>query len=147
MALPLVLSLGGTALSVWGSLEEGRLNARQAEANAQTAEWNAKLTRLKAREDERVMRVMARKEIGRMRANFGASGIAIEGSALDVLQESAALAENDALNIRRHGELQATAFEREAGFARAMGSRYRQAGGLGAAAAVLSGAARIAARE
>lgn len=147
MALPLVLALGGTALSAYGAMEEGRNASEQARINAETAEWNAKLTRAKAKEDERMLRVMARKEIGRMRANYGASGITTEGSALDVLVESAAMAEEDALNIRRSGELQAQAYEREARGNRRLSSRYRTAGNLGAAGALLGGAAKITAME
>lgn len=79
-----------------------------------------------ARENARRQSIEARKRIGLMRANYGASGVAIEGSALDVLEESAANAELDRLTILQGGSIQA--------------GRYRAAGNA-AFATGISGAA------
>jgi len=86
-----------------------------------------------ARENARRQNIEARKRIGLMRANYGASGVSIEGSPLDVLEESAANAELDRLTILHGGSI-------EAGRYRAAGNAAL-IGGIGSAAGdLLSGA-------
>jgi hypothetical protein len=84
-----------------------------------------------ARENARRQSIEARKRIGLMRANYGASGVTIEGSPLDVLEESAANAELDKLTILHGGSV-------EAGRYRAAG-RAAFAQGIGSAASDLLG--------
>lgn len=77
-----------------------------------------------ARENARRQSIEARKRIGLMRANYGASGVAIEGSALDVLEESAANAELDRLTILHGGTLDANRYKAagKAAFAQGIGT-------------------------
>jgi len=86
-----------------------------------------------ARENARRQSVEARKRIGLMRANYGASGVSIEGSPLDVLEESAANAELDRLTILHGGSV-------EAGRYRAAGKAAFAQGISGAANDLLGGA-------
>lgn len=129
--------VGGGAVSAYGQLYQGEASAAAAEFNAQIAEQNAIDSIARAKEEERRHRVMARKQIGDMRASFGASGVAMEGSPLEVMQESAANAELDALSIRHEGEARATAFRNEARLARFGGQTARTAGQIGAVSSLL----------
>lgn len=95
--------------------------AQQPEAQAQASLYNAELgrqnavlTRQKSAEEERRYRIQAASELGDIRARYGASGITLDGSAMDVLEESAANAELNALTVRHEGEIQALAYEQAA---------------------------------
>lgn len=134
----------GAALSAVGSIRGGNAVANAAEYNAQNAEANAQESRQQASEEERRVRVQARKQIGAARANYGASGVTTEGSALDVLEESAANAELDALTVRHQGEMKARNFEQYANMERFKGREAKVAGYLGAAGSAAQGAGKFA---
>ena len=94
------LAVGGTAFSVMGALNAG--------ANAQKmGEYNATVSQQKAQADEATQRRRAGALLGTARANVGASGVELSGSPLDVIANSAAEAELDALNIRYGGSINA----------------------------------------
>lgn len=86
---------------------EGAKVAAESEAkayryNAQLSRYNAKLAAEKGVVDEARSRATGAKILGSMKAGYGASGVQMEGSALDVLEESAANAEMDA-QLVKHG--------------------------------------------
>jgi hypothetical protein len=130
------MSAAGAAQGVGGLLEasghaaEGEARAAAAEYNAKSAEQNAKLSVAQAREEERRLRVMSRKQLGDMRANYAASGVQMEGSPLDVLEESAATAELDALTVRHGGQVKAAQARSEASLQRFQGEYAKAAGYL-----------------
>lgn len=128
--------VGGVALagSIAGSQMQADAARQAGEFNAQTAEENARLAKEKAVEDERRFRNMVRKQYGSNVASIAKSGIRLEGSALQVLRENARVAEEDAINIRRGGDIERARFLTEARFQRVTGS-------MGAAAANIQGAA------
>jgi len=106
------LAVIGTAFTAIGQIRQAnaqasaqRYNAGLKQREVAIAEANADLTRQQTNENERRHRTLARKKLGSLRANLGASGVTIDGSALDVLEESAANAELDALTIRHEGKL------------------------------------------
>lgn len=106
----------------------------QGNAAAAMGEYNATVARQEARYAEATSRDRARRILGAGRAAVGASGVQLEGSPLDVLAQSAAEAEMDALAIRRSGQAQAAAY-------RYQGRQAQLAGYFGAAGtALLTGA-------
>jgi hypothetical protein len=138
------LKAGGAGIGAYGDLASGYAAAAASDYNAELAENNADITEAKAVEDERKARIIARKSLGSMRANFASSGFTLEGSALDVLQESAANAELDALNIKYAGEAKAAAFRGEAAIERFKAKEQRKGAKIGAASTLLSGGASVA---
>lgn len=126
-------------------LAEAEFAAQAAEYDAKALEQDAGLARQQASEEERKLRVIARKQIGAMEAGYGASGVKQSGSALDVLQESAAAAEKDAQMVKYAGELKAWGFEREAARKRWTAENYRTMGYINAATTAIGSGARIAA--
>jgi hypothetical protein len=113
--------------------------AQQAgEYNAQVAEQNAALARQQAFEEARRTRIQGRKVIGDMAANYGHSGIGIQGSALDVLMESTANVELDALTKEHSGFTKASMFEGEAEMDRSMGSEARTSSYFSAAGQLMA---------
>lgn len=119
------LAVGGTAFSVMGALQSG--------ANAQkVGEYNATVAQQKAQADEATQRRRTNALLSTARANVGASGIELSGSPLDVIANSAAEAELDALNIRYGGQITA---QRE----RLQGSVARSQSYTAAASSLLQG--------
>lgn len=124
--------LGGFG-DIYGGFSEA--GALRTEASAYKA--NAKLARERARIDEFRQRNLSYKALSSIRAGYGAAGVvSTEGSALDVLEESAATAELDALLIRHAGEVQARNYEAAAKAAKSR-ARGAEVGG------VLSGVGKI----
>lgn len=132
--------LGGAGLSAVGAIRQGNMEAKAAEMNAQMNEQNAVLTEAQAREEERRQRIFARKQIGEMRANYGASGVTTEGSPMEVLEESAMQAELDSLNIRYAGAARSAQYRNQAKLQRFYGKEAKLGGYLSAAGSLLGGA-------
>ena len=131
--------MAGDAISAIGSINQGKADSMAGEYNAQSAEQNAAYSIQQARENERRQRIVSKKFLGDIRASYGASGITADASALDILEESAANAELDALTIRHEGEAKATGYRNEARYARVAGENAKTASYLKAAGYVASG--------
>lgn len=142
-AIPFIM-LAGMAVQVTGQIKQGEAAAQAADEEARIQSENAKLARDQAAHEERQQRIINRKQLGSMRAAYGASGVSLEGSPLDILEESAAAMEMDAQNIKYAGELKARGFYQEASMARTRGKNAREASYLGAASSLLSGAGQMA---
>lgn len=135
----MVMSVAGAAVSAMGSMAQGKAQAQAARYNAQIAERNATIARQQANADAETQRRNSMRAIGAMRANYGASGVTLEGSPLDVLESSAAEAKLDEMNIRYKGELKAIGYTDEAALDRANAKTAKQQGLMGATAAITGG--------
>lgn len=138
-----LLMVASSVMSAAGSIQQGNSAKAAAEYNARVAENNAITARQQAAAQEEQHRRLARRQLGQMRAAYGASGVTMEGSPLDILAQSAKDAELDALNIRYGGELKAQGLESEAVLERYRGKSAQRAGYMGAATGLLSGASKI----
>jgi hypothetical protein len=130
--------VGGGVISAYGQLQQGHAARAAGEFNAKIAEQNAQLARQQAAEEERRFKSVFRRQMGDNRASIAKSGIQLDGSALDVLEDSSAQAQMDAANIKYNGELQAYKFEQEAAMQRYQGAMGLQGAYYGAAASLLS---------
>lgn len=92
--------------------------AQAAEYNAGIADQNAVLTRQQYAEQERRYRDQSRLELGEIVARYGASGVTLDGSPMDVLEASARNAELNALTLRHEGEVKALAYTNDAALSR-----------------------------
>ncbi|TXG77625.1 hypothetical protein E6Q11_02530 [Candidatus Dojkabacteria bacterium] len=136
-AAAIAMSAVGSAVQAFGQVSQGNAEFAAGQYNADMNQRAADQTRATAAEEERRLRIQSRKQLGDIRANYGASGVGLEGSALDVLEESASNAELDALTVRHAGETRARAFEAQANLERFRGRNARTAGYLGAATTLL----------
>lgn len=119
-AIPWVIGAGiGTSLV--GGMQEADAMEQAAGMNAAVMEENANIAEANTKEQESRYRRQVRRQMGSMRANVGGSGIQMTGSALDVLADSAAEAELDALTIRHEGKLEARSLRQNAKIERAGG--------------------------
>jgi len=129
------VSVIGLGVQLFGGAQEKDDIRRATELRADQAEENAQITRDRTVELERRLRISNVKSLGSIRAAAGASGVR-GGSALDILAESAANAELNALTLRHAGELTAIGFERDAEIVRAGGEAQQTDADIG----TLSGA-------
>ena len=102
------------AAAIQQSAYAAQAEAQAADYNAQLARQNATLARQQYGEEERRFRERGAKQIGAIRAQLGATNLSLEGSPMDVIEDTAANLELDALTIRHRGELEALGYESEA---------------------------------
>lgn len=120
---------GGASIAMMAMAAAGALSAmKQGEAqsdalksqaqaqqyNAAVAENNAQTAEAQGNANEEAQRRKARMVMGAQRAGIAESGIGNEGTGSDLVQQSAANAEMDALNIRYGAQLQAVGFRNNA---------------------------------
>ncbi|SOD41313.1 virion core protein, T7 gp14 family [Nitrosovibrio sp. Nv4] len=139
IAVGVVAALAGAGMSAMGAMSQAKAQKDVALYNAQIAQRNATISRQQASRDAAAHNRNARRQIGAMRAAYGASGIAMEGSPLDVLASSAAEAKLDEMNIKYKGELKAIGFQDEATLERFSGENAMKQGRMEAASAIIGG--------
>ena len=133
------LILGGTLISAVGSISQGNAAARASRFNAFQNLRNAVLVREQAARDAAALNRRNRRQLGLIRANFGASGVQLEGSPLDVLASSAAEAKLDELTIIHKGELRALGFQESAFLDREAAENAETQGIFNAASDIFTG--------
>jgi len=127
-----VIGAGGAVYSAESARQAGKYQSAIAKRNAAIAVQQAEVSEAAARRD-------ARRQIGAIRAGYGAAGVVgSEGTPLDVLEESAAEAELDALTIRYQGSIGAIGQGDEGRLARMRGRSTSTAGYFQAGSALLS---------
>jgi len=136
-----IMQAVGTAISVVGALNQGQQASNAASYNAAVANNNAIAARQQAQAAAEAQARKARLQIGSMRAGYGASGVSIEGSPLDVIEASAAAAELDRQNILYSGELRAGGYESTAGLELMRGENAVTGSYFSAGSSLLKGAA------
>ena len=118
---------------------EARATADALEYNAQQTDELARQTWTSTLEDERRLRVMARKTMGGMTAAFGASGIQQRGTVLDIMAESIATAEMDAQTIKQQGWDKASSLYKNAAMERLRAKYALEAGSTKSSAILMGG--------
>ena len=143
--------LGGL-MQARGAIEQGKAQAKAAEVSAQMAErdaevvdQNRKLALVQADIDATDKRRQNRRTMGAIRAKYGASGVSMAGSPLDVLEDTATEQELDTERVRyegrirgREGALQMLGLQDQAKLDRMQGRAAYKAGYYNANAAVFS---------
>ena len=139
--LPFISAIG-TVVGVIGAIRQGNSQANAYQYNAAQATNQATYATQAAAENERRQRILSRQAIGGARAGYGASGVTLEGTPLDVLESSAANAELDALTIRHQGALAAAGYTNTANLDTFSASGARTGGYISAADELLKGGIR-----
>ena len=134
------LMIAGAAVQAIGAIQQGNAAKAAADYNASMLERNAEIERSQANQREEAKRREARGLLGKQAAAFAQSGGGLDGSAADVMKQSATYAELDALTLRYEGDMRARGFENEARMERFAGKQARKAGYFKAAGSILSGA-------
>ena len=136
MAALTALAIASTTLGVAGNLKEGQAARRQGMAENSLYQQNAAFADVQAADalsrgnvEESQARGDTRRLMGSQRAALAAQGIDIgDGSAGDILDESNALGELDALTIRNNARREAWGYQVQAWDLRTQGRNARDAG-------------------
>lgn len=142
--VPIAMTVAAAAMSAASSIQQGKQASAAAKFNADMQNRNAGIARQQAAAEEEKQRRLGYMRQGAARAAYGASGVSIEGSPLDILEQSAAQEELDALNIRYRGAIGAQSAEGQAALSSMRGDAAMQAGYTGAGSAILLGGAKAA---
>jgi len=134
----------GDFIGAAGSFVQAKTDYNAAKYNAALARQNAVFERQSAEAESRQANVQGRKFLGEMRASYGISGVTLEGSAFDVLQESALAVKQDELNIKVAGERRALALEQGATIEEYQGKAARTLGNIRGYAGVAQGGQKVA---
>jgi len=140
--LPIFFAIASALFSAVGAISQAGQQASAEKHNAKAAERNAQIARQQAAADAEAQQRDARKRIGAQRAAIGASGVGIEGSPLDALEESAANAELDRQNILYRGRLREIGYQDESSQALYNAGQAKSSGYMRAGSALLGGAAK-----
>ncbi len=143
-SMALGLSAVGTVLTASSLFAQGQAGQRSAEYNAALAARNAQIAQQQTQLDLETAQRNKVRALGSIRAAAGASGVALEGSVLDVLESSAIEAERTAQMIKYKGELRALGYYDTAAIEAMTGSAAATRGTLSATGALLSGGADVA---
>lgn len=141
MCDPLTIIAGTTAVvSGYGQYQQGQYQEKVAKNNAiiQQRMADDALSRGQRAENEHRLKVAMLKD--KQRTAIAAGGREISGSAFDVLEDTEAMGELDALTIRQNASNEAWGNLVNASNYRAQGKLDRMAGTSGAATTILSGA-------
>jgi hypothetical protein len=148
------LGAAGLGIQAAGSIQQARAENKAAEYNAKLAEQNARMQDAQAQdaivrgqEDERRQRLAVEKMKGDQRAGFAASGVVVDrDSALDALEETAYMGEQDALTIRANAAREAWGNQVQASNYRSQAKLQRKSKSnpyFGAAGGLLTGGSSL----
>lgn len=122
IVVSLVSAAASTAMGVVSGVQQA--NAAKAQMNyqadvnkrnAKIAQANADMKRQEGIEESRLQKIRNLQKVGAQQATMAANGIDVSsGTALDVVEDTAAMGELDALTTRYNAETQAQAYEKQA---------------------------------
>ena len=132
---------GATVVKAVGAIQSGAAAQDAANFNAAILNQNATVARQQADAQEEAQRRKSRQVLGQQRAAFAQAGTGLDGSAADVMEQSATMAELDALTMRYEGDLQARGLGNQAKAAKFEGKMAKRNSYFQAAGTLLSGSA------
>ena len=123
MAVATVAGVAGGVVSGVSQYQQGKAHqaqynyqAKVAEENAKIAQENANVQRQQGIEEARLQRLKTASVIGSQKTAMAANGVDItQGTAVDVISDTAAMGELDALQTQYNYETKARAYEVESG--------------------------------
>lgn len=130
------LQLIGAGISGAGQLQQGKLDAATGETNQRLGEAQANDALLRGSIEESQYRRQVAQVIGGQKAAFGKGNVAVSGTALNLLSDTAQIGEEDALTIRNNAARQAWGYRNQANEASAWGANQK-ANSFGAAGRTL----------
>lgn len=142
-----LLLIASSGLQAVGNIQQANAESSAAQFNAQVADQNENLALSQAKERQDRLRRSFAREQGALRAGFGKAGVSLEGSPLEVLENSAREAALEIETAGFEGLLQARGFRNESTLERSRAKNAKTRGVIGAGTALLSGATNIKANK
>lgn len=137
-----ISAIAGTAMSAVGQVQAGQEQKKWSEYNAAVAARDAEASKQAAGYEAGQKRKETERLLGRQRALYGKAGVTFEGSPLELMEETAAAGELDAMMIEREGKLRGSRYMEEAQLSRMKGRGAARAGMWGAGSSLLTGGAQ-----
>lgn len=134
-------SVAGTVVSAWSSIEAGKQQQKAAEYNAAQQFILGIQEKARRELEARRHREQALRLLSRQKSLYLKAGVAMEGTPLEVIGQTAAEAEMDALIIEKTGQGEYLERLAKMGMFQEMGAGYEYAGYLKAGTTLLTGAA------
>lgn len=138
-AIGIGLGLAGSLLGSRSEKKAAKAGREAAEANARLAEEEIGQVEIRTAVELARLRQEARRFAGSQRAAYAGAGVRLSGSALDVLEDTAAMAEQDAKLVQWAGDWDVRGLKAEAEMQRRYGQSAYRAGMLNARATLLGG--------
>lgn len=138
------VSLIGSGLAAYGTIQAGQTQKKIGEYNAKVAENQAIEAEMVSRENLKRERTQASRFLAKQRTAIAGAGVTEAGSPLEVMAASAAGLELQALDNMRLGRMQATALRAQGAMARYEGKQAARASLISAGATMMQGAAQSA---
>jgi hypothetical protein len=146
-AVLLGAALVGSAVAAGGTIMSGVAQSQQAKHNAKVGELQARDAEQRGQTAEDQHRRRVRQFAGAQKAQLAAQGVDVgSGSASDLIGDTAALGELDALTIRNNTAREAWGYRAQAAGARHQAGAAMASGLIGGAGTLLGGAAGAAAQ-
>jgi len=137
------LFIASQALSAASTYAQGQAQAQAYEASAKAAEQQARAQRERGAYQAKLTRDKGQSLLSTQRARYGASGVAMTGTPLDVALGTVKDVEMDALMARYNAEVDARRSEGQAAIYRSQADAASKAGTIGAVGTLLTGAASL----
>jgi hypothetical protein len=138
-ALTPLLTGAGTVASTGIAIAQAQNAKKIGELNARQAEASAKADADQSAREEEALRRQTTSILGKQRAAAAEAGVGVGGTTGLLVDQSAVLAELDALNVRYQGAVRGTGLLSDAATARFSGKSQAGAYGLMAGAELLRG--------
>ena len=135
--------ISGLGLSAAGSIAGGVAAKRQSDFESDVLKQNAIAEQERSAAEEQRLRRDQSKQAGRTRAAFGASGVRLEGTPLDVLADDAMIAEENALLTRFGGDTRAAGLRAQSSAAKRRGRGQLLSGLARGGGTLLTGASEL----
>lgn len=142
----LALTAVGTGVAVYGQYQQGKAAEAAGKYNARLAERDAAIQQARALENIRRQRERNRRYLSRQRALIAGRGIAMEGTALQILGKSASNLDLEIQDMFYESQLQQQSRIQEANLARYQGSQAKTASLLSSVGTLVSGGSQLASR-
>lgn len=115
----------GAGMETAGKIGQGKQDEATAETNRRLSVAQANDALLRGTVDETRYRRQIAMIAGQQKAEFGARNVAVEGTALDLLSDTAQIGEEDALTIRNNAAREAWGYRNQANEASRWGANQK----------------------
>lgn len=137
--MALVLGIVGGAIGAIGAIQSANATSAAAEYNAKVAKRNRAAALDQTEAAMRDKRLENSRQMGAIRAAYGSSGLQLDGSPLDVLEDTAVEQAYDVSKIKYKGRMQAAGYSEQAALFKLEAKSAKTAGYIGAASSIIGG--------
>ena len=137
--MALILGLAGGAIGALGAIQQGNANAAAADYNKEVAKRNKEAVADQLYVDIADKRLENRRQMASLRAAYGSSGLQLDGSPMEVLEDTATENAYDIAKMRYGARMKIKGYSEQATLFGMEKKAAKTAGYIGAASAMIGG--------